>query len=67
MRDAGEAGANAAGLSDTFHEGFSFSTYEEYTTFKKIRPDLFDGAPEDLRKRWVDFGQTSFGKALRIR
>lgn len=68
-RDAGEAGLNAPGLSDAFHEGFHFDSYEQYKALLAIRPDLdpSKNAGEDLRKAWVAFAQSSVGKALRVR
>lgn len=63
-RHAHEAGAGA-GFSWA-NEAFSM-TSEEYELLKKIRPDLFDGSPQDRRKAWVKFGQTSEGRAFRVR
>ena len=69
LRHATEAGANAPDLSEAFHEGFCFNSYEEYQAFLKLRPDLDPSlnAGEDLRRRWIAFGQTSVGQALRVR
>lgn len=67
LRDANEAGANAPDLNETFGECFTFQNVTEFLTFKAARPELFDGSPEDRRKAWIKFGQTSEGKSLRTR
>lgn len=53
--------------NNPWNEAFSF-TQEQYLLLRKLRPDLFDyGNAQTRRKRWIEFGQTSIGKAFRKR
>lgn len=63
-RHAHEAGAGAG--FDWANEAFSM-TSEEYALLQRIRPELFDGSPQDRRRAWIAFGQTSEGRAFRVR
>ncbi|QDY70125.1 hypothetical protein [Qingshengfaniella alkalisoli] len=64
FRHAHEAGAGAG--HDWAGEAFNF-TAEEYELITKLHPELRDGSPQDQRRAWIRFGQTSVGQAFRVR
>ena len=53
-------------LDSPFNEGFSF-TQAEYDMLKQERPSLFDDDPQRRHNAWVQWSQTSEGKAFRVR
>ena len=60
------ASSRPKNLSSPFNEAFSF-TELEYARLKKIRPDLFSADTRERHKAWLAFGNTSIGRAFRVR